>query len=303
MEKSHQEARRKRVRRLKRMIITGILLAIAVPTAACIVLSLRVHRLEQKLQTLSVSYEELLSSAVDSQKTITITEIPAEQVAQDTADAQQETIPSDIQRKVYLTFDDGPSANTEKILEILDEYDVKATFFVTGEEAKSHPERYREIVERGHTLGMHSYSHKYGEIYASEENFVLDLKTLRDFLYDTTGVMPQYYRFPGGSSNTVSKVEMEDLCRYLDEEGIVYFDWNISSQDAGGAVLAQDIVANCTDGLEKYENAVILLHDSVKKDSTVEALPDIIKTIQAMEHTAILPITEDTVVVHHKNSK
>ncbi len=205
-------------------------------------------------------------------------------------------------RKVYLTFDDGPSIYTEQILDILDEYGVKATFFVTGEEANSHPERYKEIVERGHTIGMHSYSHKYNEIYASVQGFSEDLKKLRDFLYDTTGVTPSIYRFPGGSSNTVSTIPMKELCDYLNQEKITYFDWNISSKDATNKRLTSDeIVKNCTENLAEYQNAVILMHDTAEKKSTVEALAPMIEEILSMDNTQILPITEDTVIIQHKN--
>ena len=300
MEKSHQEVRRKRVKRLKKIIVCTILSAIMIPTILCIVLGVRVYGLEKQLEAVSDAYENLSAQEVGAVQlsqepadTKSVEELPREEAASD----------GEVSRKVYLTFDDGPSTETEEILKILDQYQVKATFFVTGEEAQSHPERYREIEEAGHTLGMHSYSHKYSEIYNSEENFALDLKTLCDFLYDTTGVMPQYYRFPGGSSNTVSGVDMSVFTGYLKEENIIYYDWNISSKDASNPALsAEEIFHNCTDDLEKYRNAVILMHDSPRKASTVEALPQIITYIQNMDDTSILPITEDTIIVQHKSN-
>ena len=203
-------------------------------------------------------------------------------------------------RKVYLTFDDGPSENTRAILDVLKEYDVKATFFVTGQQALSHPERYREIAQEGHTIGMHSYSHVYSEIYESVDSFGEDLLFLQTVLEDTTGVSPLFYRFPGGSSNTVSKMPMSELCDYLTDNGITYFDWNVSSKDAVSPMRpAQEIVKNCTQNLENFDNSVILLHDAVGKTSTVDALPEIIEYITAMENTEILPITEETVAIHH----
>ena len=203
-------------------------------------------------------------------------------------------------KKVYLTFDDGPSDNTLRILEILDQYGVKATFFVTGEEADSHPELYQAIVDGGHTLGMHSFSHRYNEIYASLDDFGSDLLKLQEYLEETTQVTPQFYRFPGGSSNTVSAEPMSVFCDYLTDNGITYFDWNVSSKDATNPMRSVDeIVWNCTVNLEHFDNAVILLHDAANKSSTVEALPEVIEKIQAMENTEILPITEETVVIHH----
>lgn len=203
-------------------------------------------------------------------------------------------------RKVYLTFDDGPSGNTGRILDILADYDVKATFFVVGKEEEKYQALYNRIVEEGHTLAMHSYSHKYNEIYQSVESYSADLSKLQEFLYDTTGVWCRYCRFPGGSSNTVSRVDMHELIAYLDDQDMSYFDWNISSGDANSSYISpSDIIRNCTANLQNYNEAIILMHDASDKNSTVEALPKLIETIQAMEDTKLVPITEDTERIHH----
>lgn len=147
---------------------------------------------------------------------------------------------------------------------------------------------------------MHSYSHKYNEIYQSKESFVEDLTKLQEFLYDTTGVWCRYCRFPGGSSNTVSRVDMHELIAYLEEQDMSYFDWNVSSGDASSAYISADaIVRNSTAKLQNFQEAIILMHDASDKDSTVEALPRLIEQIQAMEDTKILPITDDTEAIHH----
>ncbi len=295
-QKSTQDVRRKRVRRLKRIIITSLVCAILFPIIFCFLLLYRVHNLEEQLVQISNLYENQGEIWNNLNK-----EEPDEQQNTQTEESSEERTDDDI-RKVYLTFDDGPSMYTERILDILDQYHVKATFFVTGEEAVSHPERYQDIVERGHTVGMHSYSHKYSDIYASVQNFTKDLKKLQDFLYDTTGIESNLYRFPGGSSNTVSTIPMKNFCDYLKQEKITYFDWNISSKDASIPTLtADEIVENCTENLEKYQNAVILMHDSAEKKTTVEALAPIIEKIISMDNTQLLPITEDTVIVQHKN--
>lgn len=211
------------------------------------------------------------------------------------AEAEDENI-----RKVYLTFDDGPSSNTGRILDILAEYDVKATFFVVGKEEEEYQPLYKRIVEEGHTLAMHSYSHKYNEIYQSVESYRDDLSRLQEFLYDTTGVWCRYCRFPGGSSNQVSKVDMHDLIAYLDGQDISYFDWNVSSGDASSDYVSPgSIVRNSTSQLQKFKEAIILMHDASEKKSTVEALPELIETIQAMEDTKIVPINDDTEPIHH----
>ena len=203
-------------------------------------------------------------------------------------------------RKVYLTFDDGPSSNTDEILDILAEYDVKATFFVVGKEEERYQPLYKRIVEEGHTLAMHSYSHKYNEIYQSKESYVEDLTKLQEFLYDTTGVWCRYCRFPGGSSNTVSRVDMHELIAYLEEQDMSYFDWNVSSGDATSAYISPEaIIRNSTARLQEFQEAIILMHDASDKDSTVKALPGLIERIQAMEDTKIVPITDDTEAIHH----
>ncbi|MDE7477503.1 MAG: polysaccharide deacetylase [Lachnospiraceae bacterium] len=201
-------------------------------------------------------------------------------------------------RRVYLTFDDGPSKNTDRILDILEQYGVKATFFVVGK--AGYAEQYRRIVEDGHTLGMHSYSHKYNEIYVSLDTYKDDLMKLHDYLYELTGEDSRIVRFPGGSSNTVSSVSMWDLIDYLDSEDMVYFDWNVSGGDSsGGSKSANQIAENVLNNINNYNNAVVLLHDAAGKDSTVEALPIIIEKILESDNTVLLPISKDTVKVQH----
>lgn len=298
-------ARRKRINRLKKIIIGTIIAAILIPTVLCGVLFFRVFTLKEELREAEAKCEALLETIADGSFHFGDELFPEEAEGNDiepeTEITDEEIVIDETHtRKVYLTFDDGPSDNTQAILDILKEYNVKATFFVTGQQAVSHPERYQAIVEDGHTLGMHSYSHKYNEIYESEDNFGSDLSKLRSFIEETTGVTPQFYRFPGGSSNTVSDLPMSVFCDYLTDNSITYFDWNVSSRDAESPMRsAEEITRNCTQNLENFDNAVILLHDAASKTSTVEALPKIIEQIQSMENTEILPITEETVVIHH----
>lgn len=292
-------ARRKRINRLKKIIIGFVLAAILIPSFACAFLGIQVFSLKEKLREAEAARDTLLETMADGSFHLNEEEFPVEEAQEEQV---EETVAIDEEntRKVYLTFDDGPSENTERILEILDQYGVKATFFVTGEEAVSHPERYQAIVDGGHTIGMHSYSHRYNEIYASEDNFGSDLLKLQEFIEETTQVTPKFYRFPGGSSNTVSELPMSVFCDYLTDNGITYFDWNMSSRDAISPMRSvSEIVHNCTADLERFDNAVILLHDAANKSSTVDALPEVIEAIQAMENTEILPITEETVVIHH----
>ena len=202
--------------------------------------------------------------------------------------------------KVYLTFDDGPSIYTNDILDILDSYNVKATFFVVGKEGTNAEEALQRIVDEGHTLGMHSYSHKYKELYESMDSFTQDFARIRDSIYQATGVESVCYRFPGGSSNTISEIDMHDFIDYLDSQGVEYYDWNVSSGDGGSMKLSTDtLLENCTKDIDTRDTSIILLHDSAEKPTTVEALPDIIENILARPDTVILPITENTRPIHH----
>ncbi|MCR4895151.1 MAG: polysaccharide deacetylase [Lachnospiraceae bacterium] len=198
--------------------------------------------------------------------------------------------------RIYLTFDDGPSTYTDDILDILAEYDVKATFFVVGKTDEDSLAMYRRIAEEGHTLGMHSYSHKYSTIYKSLDAFEEDFTALETLLEDAAGVSPQIYRFPGGSGNSVSGLDMRLFAAYLKGKGISYVDWNVSAGDAdGGTVSRRQIVSNVMGGLEGKSTAVVLMHDAGDKYSTVLALPEIIEQILDRSDTVLLPLDPEDV--------
>lgn len=313
-EKEAQEAKRhKRVDRLKKGIMGLFVFAVLAPIVLTVVFTLRINSLEKRLRDVTGNLEKLQAEEQKSAVEAYVSALgnPSGQegasgqgatAGQEDARGQEdasdeENVPV---RKVYLTFDDGPSSNTDNILDILDTYGVKATFFVTGKEGAKAEASYRRIVEEGHTLGMHSYTHDYSVIYASEEAFMEDMEKLQRYLYDVTGVQSMYIRFPGGSSNKVSDVDMRLLITDVHEAGMEYFDWNVSSQDASSKPLTkEEILDNCLNSIERFQNCIILMHDAGSKDSTVEALPELIEHIQAMEHTELLPITEDTVPVWH----
>ena len=216
----------------------------------------------------------------------------------DTNDTEDDKKAEEV-KKVYLTFDDGPSKNTEKILDTLDEYHITATFFVTGRDDEESLERYRQIAERGHTIGMHSYSHVYEDIYESAEKFELDLDRIQKTIENATGIKCMLYRFPGGSSNQVSSVEMSEFIRILNKREITYFDWNAECGDASNVpYTAKEMVANVMKDVVKYHTSVVLMHDAENKQETLKALPMIIKKLQKMD-AQLLPIDEDTTVVQH----
>lgn len=299
---TRDEKRKHRVRLMKKMIVVLTAAFIIIPTIVMLILLNRISDLESQIDDLSTLVKESSTSEMIQQErnesSLPKTEEQKNEELQIGILPNEETFQG---RKVYLTFDDGPSENTNKILDILKQYDVKATFFVVGKTDKNSVAVYKRIVNEGHTLGMHSYSHDYGEIYSSLENYVLDLKRLEDYLFQVTGVRPKYVRFPGGSSNKVSKVDMKELTAYLNDNGYVYYDWNLSSKDADYSYLSSDrIVENCMSQIEDYsKEVIILMHDANDKKSTVDALQRMILEINDLEDTKILPITDDTVPIQH----
>lgn len=290
---------------MKRLLIIIPLSTILILLILCVILGVNLYEAKRELRALREQATPAMAvgqaSDTEGQSGELYTASGVNEFRRDVSEADD--VDSDTEdgiRKVYLTFDDGPSSNTGEILDILAEYDVKATFFVVGKEEEKYQPLYKRIVEEGHTLAMHSYSHKYNEIYQSKESYVEDLTKLQEFLYDTTGVWCRYCRFPGGSSNTVSRVDMHELIDYLEEQDMSYFDWNVSSGDASSSYISPEaIVRNSTARLPEFHEAIILLHDASNKDSTVEALPKLIEQIQTMEDTKIVPITDDTEAIHH----
>lgn len=295
--------RQKRVQRLKKIILGFIAGAVLVPFIFSIILGIRVVQLHNRVKELEALLEEVESNEGRSVYSVSaIEESPRDDengkrtLAEDAGAVEENTV----RKEIYLTFDDGPSRSTSKILDILKEYGVKATFFVVGRTDDNSVALYKRIVEEGHTLAMHSYSHRYNEIYKSQESFVEDMEKLQEYLYEVTGIWPRFYRFPGGSSNTVSSVEMQKLMAYLNENGITYFDWNISSGDASNVQISADnIVDNCINGLGDKSECMILMHDATEKKTTVEALPEVIHRIQESGNYEFLPITDSTAPIQH----
>lgn len=182
---------------------------------------------------------------------------------------------------IYLTFDDGPSATiTPKVLDILKKEKVKATFFVLNY-SKSNEKLIKRIVKEGHTIGIHGYSHEYSKIYKSKKAFLNNVYKLQDKIYKLTGVKTKYMRFPGGSSNTVSRHYSKGIMSLLTKEmlsrGFRYFDWNVSSGDAGGAKTSNDVYRNVTKNLSKKRGNMVLCHDFAGNTKTLNALSKIIK--------------------------
>ncbi len=307
--------RRERIAKVKAVIIGVVGIWLFLSVAICWFLAWKMYRLEEKVDYLLDNFTVSGRMEAESKQTVPDTDestyfnlensideslmdemdygvVPAMNQKENMAD-------EDDAHRVYLTFDDGPSGHTSQILDILQKYNLKATFFVIGREGEENEALYKRIVEEGHTLAMHSYSHKYKDLYASMESFVDDFSKIQNYLYKVTGKECLFYRFPGGSSNKVSNTNMSEFITYLNEQGITYFDWNVSSGDATSqAYTPEELVQNVMTDVVRYKTSIVLMHDAETKTSTVQALEPMIQALLGMG-AEILPIDENTTVVQH----
>lgn len=311
--------RRKRINRIKTGIITSIFVWMMASAVLCITLLVKLHSLEAQVAYLAQNYATTgqmdnpdhaapnykeYDSLATEENTETEGELANNALTLATSNIMSAGDKANLAKegdelKVYLTFDDGPSSNTPRILDILAENDIKASFFVVGKTDDDSKAMYKRIVDEGHTLGMHSYTHRYSAVYDSLAGFEEDLTNIQNLLYDVTGEDCMLYRFPGGSSNRVSNTSMEEFISYLNQQGITYFDWNVSCGDATSqAYTADELVDNVMSDVVRYKTSVVLLHDSETKDTTVEALTPMIKALKALG-AKILPIDEETTAIQH----
>ena len=207
---------------------------------------------------------------------------------------------SSFDKVVYLTFDDGPSEYTSLLLDILKKYNVKATFFVTGRNS-SYDYNIKRAFDEGHVIGLHTNSHNYNQIYSSVDNYFNDLNLIGSKVYALTGSNTNLIRFPGGSSNTVSRFSpgiMSSLSNLVLEKGYQYFDWNVSSGDASGYPLESQVyVENVINGISERQESIVLQHDT--NLSSINAVSSIIE--YGLSHGYRFDVlSSDGFVVHHK---
>lgn len=322
MKKDREEERRQRVNQIKKTIIGMIVAVIVLLCIVCVVLGIKLYRVSSELKesrkqtdvlsaineaisTGVISYDDLMKGLDVTNENEDVQESDMGSIfGQDALLAEDDGLTDADPYYIYLTFDDGPSSNTQDILTILREYGVKATFFVNGRTDEESLRMYGDIVQAGHTLGMHSYSHKYDEIYSSSEMFETDLRQIGELIYDTTGYSPKYYRFPGGSSNTAASGDaMKEFADILHDNGVEYVDWNVDSGDGSGRGLkADELVENVFRNFGKYHKNVVLMHDGAGHEETVAALPRIIERARNMG-AELLPITDSSAAVQHKKNK
>lgn len=291
---------RRRVVRARRIVFSVIVAMILIPLVYSCYSHFKMKKLKQDISSL----EKQLKDSETNQKSLQkqLEQIEKELKKKESQLKKQAEATTDHPEKpnVYLTFDDGPSQNTDHILDTLKEYNVRATFFCLAREGEENTARYQRIVQEGHTLAMHSYSHIYSTIYANLDAFKEDVNKISDFLYDAAGVRPEFYRFPGGSSNTVSEVPMSKCIQYVNKKGITYFDWNAQNDDATGKTYTPSQLTSRAMRSVKAagENVVLLMHDERTKTATAESLPELIRRLKNANYD-ILPITTRTQPVQH----
>lgn len=192
----------------------------------------------------------------------------------------KEPAPEKKDKTVYLTFDDGPSSLTVPLLDVLDRYHVKATFFVVGRTDQQSLEAMEEIVGRGHAIGVHSYTHQYQQIYATPAAFLIDFAEMHDLILKDTGFDTKIYRYAGGSINDYNHGTAKAIIAEMNRRGYVYYDWNVSSGDAEHGSTAHSVYINTINGVHEHHDSVVLFHNTKNKGNTLAELPKIIETLQ-----------------------
>ncbi len=241
------------------------------------------------------------AESTDKQTTAATTQqVPAETVAIETAETTEQwteeaqvnpyeqlyedmmvRVPASYIREegtVYLTFDDGPSRNTHSVLHYLDQYDIKATFFVVPQRTEESYALMKQIVESGHAIGVHSASHDYETIYGSVEAYLKDFYEAWIMIYEATGIKTEIFRFPGGSKNDFNNSTREAIIGEMTRRGFRFYDWNVDSNDAGGATWTE-MYTSVPEDIESNFRSVVLFHDSLPRENTVYVLEDIIKQL------------------------
>lgn len=303
-----QQERRKRVSRIKTSIIMTIAIWMAISILAIVVLGIMVVKLNSRIYKLELQLNTAISSTVDD----TASDDGDTASDDENSGAKTQAVVKQLEsednvyhdgdtRKVYLTFDCIPGDNTGAILDALAKCGVKATFFVTADTSGKYDDVYKRIVQDGHTIAMASYSNSYSKIYESTEAFTDDLTQICDYITNLTGAAPDIYRFPGGSMNQISNVDMVELVKILNSKHITYFDWNVNSGDTADNCSVDDIVNNVTSGIAKYDNSVVLLHDDSNRSTTAEAIEPLVESIKA-QGAEILPIDNNTYKVQYIKS-
>lgn len=207
------------------------------------------------------------------------------------AEAVEETAPGEKSKVMYLTFDDGPSAeNTTRVLDILKARNIKATFFVVGENVRKNPEVAKRIVAEGHGIGIHCNRHDYNALYQSRESYIQDFEEAYQAVLETTGVEAKLFRFPGGSVNAYNKRVNQSIIEEMTARGFIYFDWNASLEDSVRKSEPEELIATAVETSMGRKKVVLLAHDIVY--NTTMCLEDLIDSFPEYRMEVLTPDVE-----------
>lgn len=288
------------VKFFKFIILFGLAVLILVPSVLCIFLASINNRVNDELSAMKASLDDqaskeehlLVGSApvsyisdvsanyARSLAAVVSSDLSYQEAYPDLYADRGETFAEDIQGSVYLTFDDGPSDITPEILKILRKKEVKATFFVVFSNSQKAADLLRQIAGDGHTIGVHSTTHRYNEIYDSVEAYLADFEKTAVWIEEETGQKPRIFRFPGGSINSYNQCTYQPIIAEMLRRGYVFYDWNASSGDAAERTTPLSIAENTLNGVAGKNKAIVLMHDGAGHRNTPRALPEIIDALK-----------------------
>lgn len=277
------------VRFFKNLILLAVIIMILVPTVFAFSYHSDVAYLEKQVSVLNNRLEDLkdpdlrVSDDQDDPQAVTV-EAPAYQsLFPDFYAPQPYSANVRETETIYLTFDDGPSDVTDRILNTLAEKDVKGTFFVIGRTSEEDRARIRRMADEGHTVGMHTYGHDYTSMYSSVEAYLTDMYDIYSLILEETGTAPSVFRFAGGSVNGYNSGIYQELIAEMIRRGFVPFDWNISAEDATSrGKTAGEIQETIVGQASRVRRGIVLMHDSGAKGTTAEALGPTIDALRDM---------------------
>lgn len=310
------------VRFFKRLFLSILSSLIVIPVVLSICFCISASRAKNQVDRLQVQLrdaQEALAQAAYSEAQLSTMPLPMEMlpntdISADAAQTLEQTTPLPYQTRypslycddfapadwklesntIYLTFDGGVSNQTQTILDTLDQYGVKATFFVIAQGYAQAPAMLNEIVRRGHTLGIQSYTDRYSEIYESVESYLADFNAAYTLIEEVTGVKPSIFRFPGGSINSYNIGIYPQLIAEMTRRGFTYYDWDVVNNDTAPKTTAESAKQAVLSGVRGKTRAIVLMHDASSKPSTAKSLPGVIDALekQGYSFAALTPRVE-----------
>lgn len=193
------------------------------------------------------------------------------------------------EKVAYLTFDDGPSSNiTPQILSILDEYQIKATFFVLGCNVARYPDLVKQEYQKGHYIANHGYSHAYDSIYSNAQVVLDEYIRAEGVIREAIGISEyssHLFRFPGGSGGKKYSTVKAQAKQLLSDNDILYIDWNSLTNDSVGRPTEESIIRDLVSTVGNKNSVVVLMHDAASKQLTASMLPHVLNYLIEQGYT------------------